>query len=220
MTTATDYSNHILHGDCIEVMGAMPARSVDLIVTDPPYITRYQSRDGRTVTNDDNGDWLRPAFTAMHRVLTRDAFCISFYGWSKIALFMTAWKHAGFRPVGHLVFRKRYASKAAFLQYRHEMAYLLVKGRPAFPAAPLPDVLDWSYTGNKLHPTQKPVGILQPLIESFSQPGDTVLDPFAGSGSTLVAAAAAGRNYTGIEFDHGHYLTATARLAALAARRA
>jgi site-specific DNA-methyltransferase (adenine-specific) len=212
--------NTIIHGNCIEELAKLPPRCTNLIVTDPPYITQYQDRHGRSVLNDDNADWLEPAFTEMYRVLARDSFCISFYGWPKADLFLNAWRKAGFRIAGHLVFRKRYGSKKAFLEYRHEMAYLLVKGRPPFPAARLPDVLDWTYTGNKLHPTQKPTGILKPLIEAFSQPGDTVLDSFAGSGSTLAAAAMLGRRYIGIELDAAHHQTATERLANIAGRQA
>jgi adenine-specific DNA-methyltransferase len=204
--------NTVIHGNCIAELAKLPDRCVDLAVTDPPYITRYKSRDGRTVINDDNADWLESAYAEMFRVLKRDAFCVSFYGWPKADLFIQAWRKAGFRIGGHLVFRKRYSSSKAFLEYRHEQAYLLIKGYPAKPATPLPDVLDWTYTGNKLHPTQKPTGILKPLIEAFSKPGDTVLDSFAGSGSTLVAAAALGRNYIGIELDAVHYQTATNRL--------
>lgn len=204
--------NSIIHGDCIEAMQRLDAGSVAFILTDPPYIARYQSRDGRTVINDDNAAWLVPAYTQMHRVLRPDAFCVSFYGWPKTDLFMAAWRNAGFRVSGHIVFRKRYTSKTSFLQYRHEQAYLLAKGWPQKPAAPPPDVLDWTYTGNRLHPTQKPVGILRPLIESFSSPGDTVLDPFCGSGSTLVAARELGRNYIGIELDPDHHSTAIQRL--------
>lgn len=59
-------------------------------------------------------------------------------------------------------------------------------------------------SGNRLHPTQKPLGILTPIIESFSRPEDVVMDPFCGSGSTLLAAKLAGRRFLGIEFDE-HY---------------
>jgi site-specific DNA-methyltransferase (adenine-specific) len=99
------------------------------------------------------------------------------------------------------------------VQYTHEAAYLLIKGNPAFPASPLPDVMDWTYTGNKLHPTQKSIHILKPLIDSFTQPGELVLDPFAGSGSTCVAAQRTGRQYLGIELDTKHRQTAIARFA-------
>lgn len=204
--------NIIIHGNCIDVMSAMPARSVDFILTDPPYIAAYKSRDHQTVRNDDNADWLAPAFAEMHRVLKQDACAISFYGWPKVDLFFASWKRAGFRIGGHIVFRKGYASKSAFLQYRHEGAYLLIKGNPPFPASPLPDVMEWTYTGNKLHPTQKSIHILKPLIEAFTKPGQLVLDPFAGSGSTCVAAQRTGRQYIGIELDPLHHQTATARL--------
>jgi DNA modification methylase len=99
-------------------------------------------------------------------------------------------------------------------RYQHEQAYLLAKGNVQFPAQPIPDVIDFPYTGNKLHPTQKPVAALKPLIEAFCPAQGTVLDPFAGSGSTLVAAQQLGRQFIGIELDQQHHRTATARLEA------
>ena len=128
--------NLIFNGDCIDVMQAFDTGTVDMILTDPPYVTGYRDRSGRTVTNDDNARWLRPAFREMHRVLKDGGFCASFYGWNKVDLFMDAWRQAGFRIVGHLVFRKRYASSARFLRYEHEQAYLLAKGNPVRPLHP------------------------------------------------------------------------------------
>jgi site-specific DNA-methyltransferase (adenine-specific) len=95
----------------------------------------------------------------------------------------------------------------------HEQAYVLAKGRPAFPDKPLDDVQPWQYTGNRAHPTEKAVSILVPLIESFSKPGDLVIDPFAGSGSTAVAAALADRRYCGIEIEESYCDLARKRLA-------
>lgn len=91
----------------------------------------------------------------------------------------------------------------------------LAKGRPPLPETPLRDVLDWKYTGNKHHPTEKPVSSLQPLIESFTRPGGIVLDPFAGSGSTCVAALQAGRRYIGIELLEQYHRAGVQRLAAV-----
>lgn len=204
--------NTIVHGDCIEVLQTVPARSVDFILTDPPYLAAYKSRDNKTILNDDNPAWLTRFFAQMYRVLKSDSCAISFYGWPKTDLFFEAWKWAGFRIGGHIVFRKRYASKTAFLQYRHESAYLLIKGNPAFPPTPLPDVMDWTYSGNKLHPTQKSIHILKPLIEAFTKPGQLVLDPFAGSASTCVAARRTGRQYIGIELDAQYHAIASKRL--------
>ncbi len=209
----TTPANAILHGDCTGLLADMPASSVDCIVTDPPYIVGYRSRDGRSVPNDDNAAWLNPAFAQMHRVLKPGAFCVSFYGWHKADLFIAAWRAAGFRMVGHIVFRKRYASSVRYLRHQHEQAYVLAKGDPALPASPVSDVIDWRYTGNRLHPTQKPVASLKPIIEAFCPAGGLVLDPFCGSGSTLVAAKMAGRGFLGIEIDADYHRLATNRLA-------
>jgi site-specific DNA-methyltransferase (adenine-specific) len=190
----------------------LTADSVDFVLTDPPYLISYRDRSGRSVANDDNARWLAPAFAQIYRVLKPASFCVSFYAWSTVQQFMTAWHDAGFRPVGHIVFRKRYASSARFLRYEHEVAYLLAKGDVRAPAAPIPDVIDFRYTGNKLHPTQKPTAALTPLISAFCPPGGVVLDPFAGSGSTLVAAKQLGRRFVGCEIDQQHHRTAVARL--------
>jgi DNA modification methylase len=205
-------TDRILHGDCVEIMRQLPPESVDFILTDPPYLVRYRDRDGRTVANDDNARWLKPSFAEMYRLLKPGSLAVSFYGWNKTDLFFDAWKSAGFRIAGHIVFRKRYPSSARFLQYHHESAYLLAKGDARPPAKPLPDVLDWQYTGNRLHPTQKPVECLTPIIKALCKPGGLVLDPFCGSGSTLVAARDAGCGFLGIELNEGHHRTACKRL--------
>jgi adenine-specific DNA-methyltransferase len=205
--------DRVTRGDCVDVMKTMPAGSADFIMTDPPYLVHYRDRDGRTVKNDDNDAWIDSAFAQMHRVLKNNSFCVSFYAWNKADRFIEAWKKAGFHMAGHIVFTKKYSSSARFMRYEHEQAYLLVKGHPAAPANPPPDVIPWSYTGNKLHPTQKPVGIFAPLLEAFTKPADIVLDPFAGSGSTLVAARDMGRHFVGIELDEAHHRTASTRLA-------
>jgi DNA methylase len=131
-----------LGGDCVERMRAMPSGSIDFILADPPYLVRYRSHDGRRVANDDNARWLHPAFAEMYRLLKHGSFCVTFYGWHRADQFIAAWHAAGFRIVGHIVFRKRYASSARFLCCEHESAYLLAKGEPKPPTKPIPDVLD------------------------------------------------------------------------------
>ena len=150
------FHNTIIHADCLKALPMLQDRSINFILTDPPYITRYKSRDGRTVANDDNDAWLKPAFAEMYRVLANDSFCVSFYGWPHADKFMQAYRAAGFRVVGHLMFPKRYASSTRFVRYQHESAHLLAKGNPRQPERPIADVIEWKYTGNKLHPTQKP----------------------------------------------------------------
>jgi DNA modification methylase len=76
----------------------------------------------------------------------------------------------------------------------------------------IPDVLEWKYTGNCFHPTQKPVSVLTPLVESFLNPGDVVLDPFCGSGSTLLAARELNCRFLGIELSKQYFDLAEQRL--------
>ncbi len=204
--------NTIMHGDCIQIMRQMPANSVDFILSDPPYLVNYRDRDGRSIRNDANGDWLKPAMKEAYRVLKQDRLAVMFYGWSAVDSFFAAWREAGFYPVGHIVFRKDYASRSRLVRYHHEQAYLLAKGKPPLPKHPIADVIDVDYSGNKLHPTQKPLSALVPLIRSFSLPGEVLLDPFAGSGSSCAAAALTHRRYIGIELDEAYYIEASARL--------
>lgn len=135
-------------GDCVQVMSRFPARAVDFILTDPPYLVGYKDRTGRTLAGDNSAEWLQPACHEMYRVLKNDSLMVSFYAWNRADLFLNAWKTAGFRVVGHIVFAKSYASKSTFVGYTHESAYLLAKGRPQTPDRPIPDVIPWKYTGN------------------------------------------------------------------------
>ncbi|MBS0445112.1 MAG: DNA methylase [Proteobacteria bacterium] len=214
MTIPSD--NNIIHGNCLEVLPQRASESVNFVLTDPPYLANYRSRDGRTVPGDDTDAWLAPAFAEIHRVLERDSFAVSFYGWPHADRFLRVYRAAGFRVVGHFTFPKRYSSASKFVKYQHECAYLLAKGYPKQPKDTIGDVIPWQYTGNKLHPTQKPLSVLSPLVATFSTLNGLVLDPFAGSGSTLVAARAAGRRFLGIELDAGYHAIARRRLDAAA----
>jgi adenine-specific DNA-methyltransferase len=210
----SDCLNRFHLGDCTKIMPTLPSGSVDFILTDPPYLVNYRSRDGRRIAGDVDDSWLQPAFDEMYRVLRPDRFAVSFYGWGSVDKFMAAWRKAGFRIVGHFVFAKHYASRTGYTEARHECAYLLAKGTPQAPECAPRDVMPWGkYTGNRLHPTQKPAEMLAPLISAYSQIGDTVLDPFAGSGSTLIAAKQLRRAWIGIETDETYYRNAAARVA-------
>ena len=142
IASETLHRNCILQGDCLSILPTLPAHSVDFILTDPPYITRYKSRDGRTVPNDDNDRWLKPAFAEMHRVLANNSFAVSFYGWPHADKFLQAYRAAGFRVVGHFTFPKRYTSSSRFVRYQHECAHLLAKGNPRCPEHTIGDVID------------------------------------------------------------------------------
>jgi len=207
------FLNRVTWADCLQALRQLPDESVDLVLTDPPYLVRYRDHRGRCFyPNDDHDRWVRPAFAEMFRVLKRDAFCISFYGWPRAEIFFAAWRDGGFRPVGHFAFLKPYASRVGFVRARHDQAVLLAKGRPALPQVPLDDVIAHRWTSHRIHPAQRPVSALTPLIRAFSKVNDIVLDPFGGSGTTAVAALQCDRRFILFEMKREYYESACARI--------
>jgi site-specific DNA-methyltransferase (adenine-specific) len=195
-------------------MSGFPDNAVDFILTDPPYLVGFRDRQGRTIAGDKTDEWLQPASHEMYRVLKKDALMVSFYGWNRVDRFMAAWKQAGFSVVGHLVFPKP-THRRPHMWATATNAPTSLQKAVRLPQNPLNDVIAWKYSGNRHHPTEKPVTSLQPLIESFTHPGAIVLDPFAGSGSTCVAALQAGRRYIGIELLEQYHRAGQQRLAAV-----
>ena len=78
--------------------------------------------------------------------------------------------------------------------------------------------MEWRYSGNRYHPTQKPIGAILPLVRAYSRAGEVVMDPFCGAGSTLVAARILRRQYIGIDLE-SEYCAATRRRLAWRADR-
>jgi DNA modification methylase len=156
---------------------------------------------------------LAPAFAEIYRVMKDGTFCVSFYGWPHADLFVGLWKQLGFRLISHLAFVKKVWGLGRFTRGQHETAYLLAKGHPRIPEDPISDTIEWEREPEALHPNQKPVAALSPLIAVFAPLQGTVLDPFMGSGSTLRAARDFGLSAIGIEIEHKYCRYAAERMA-------
>lgn len=89
-TQLNSFLNRIIHGECVDIMRQMPEQSVDFILTDPPYLVNFRDRTGRTLQNDSNDVWLKPAFAEAYRVLKQNSFMVCFYGWSRVEKFVEA----------------------------------------------------------------------------------------------------------------------------------
>lgn len=206
----------IYHADCLRILPTLPARSVDFVLTDPPYLVGYHGRwdsGHRVIVGDDDPSWLLPAFAELYRVMKDDTFCVSFYGWPHADIFVGLWKQLGFRLVSHLAFVKNVWGLGRFTRGQHETAYLLAKGQPSIPEQPISDTIEWEREPDALHPNQKPVAALSPLIAVYAPLQGIVLDPFMGSGSTLRAAKDFGLSAIGIEIEHKYCRYAAERLA-------
>ncbi len=199
----------IYHGDCREVLDYI--ERPDLVLTDPPYIVSRFGRHGAgdAMAGTDDGYWLLPSFVQTYRAMQKDAFCVSFYSWRNADDMLYAWRAARFDPVSHIVWVKSQMGLGVYTRAKHESAYLLVKGSPK-PVKVIPDVIEWRRERDKVHPAQKPVDALIPIIDAF--PSSLVLDPFMGAGSSLVAAKQRGRRAIGIEIEERYCEIAAKRL--------
>ena len=117
-------------------------------------------------------------------------------------------KRGGFKHYIPLIFRKNFSPQVlkANMRVVGNAEYGLILYRDRLPkfnnhGAMIFNVMDWTRDlgAPKVHPTQKPIPLLERLIEIFTDPGDVVIDPVAGSGSTLIAAENLGRRSFGFE---------------------
>ena len=216
----------IVEGDCIAAMRAMEAGSVDAVVCDPPYGMGYQSnwrvatRQFDAIEQDAGFDiaWQTSWMTQAYRVLKADAHLYAFCSDHHLGAFRAAAVTAGFNVKRTLVWVKdAWTSGDLEGDYGHMTEFVMFAQKGRRP-------LNGGRTGNVLrakrvppgaleHPTQKPLGVLRPLIVKSTDPGELVLDPFAGSGSTGVACMEEGRRFLGIEQDPAYVGIARARMA-------
>jgi len=189
----------IYHGDCREILPELPDRP-DLVFTDPPYISSQLGRWGKleTMNGTDDYFWVLPSFREISRVMLPDSFLLSFYGWRNADIFLWTWRACGLSPVSHIIWVKNNWGLGQFTRAQHESAYLLVKGKPK-PAKVISDVLKWEGERNKDIIAQKPINAVTPLLEALG--GTLTLDPFLGSGTTVVACKKLNRRSIGIEIE-------------------
>jgi site-specific DNA-methyltransferase (adenine-specific) len=193
----------VIHGDSREWMDRL---SFDAVITDPPYGVNWKGHTASTVKwegfkNDDGLLDLRPMLRLLVPVVSFGANC-----------YPDQLPHRG----RWLVWDKRVNENAdRMLGSPFEMAWTnRHKGYEKIYRIMHGGVVNADGHGIKrVHPTQKPVELMRRIIEDFTKPGDTVLDPFMGSGTTGVACVRAGRNFIGIEIDGGYAEIARKRIA-------
>lgn len=210
----------VIHADCLTVLRQMEAGSVDMTITDPPYGMDYQStraaKENRKakIANDKSPFiwWIYDAY----RVLKEGGGALCFSRWDVQQVFMDALRLAGFTVKSVLVWDRMHHGmgdlKGSFAP-RYDTCIFATKGRYILPNGRPDDVIQCQRLNSAelVHPNEKPVALMRELIEATTAPGALILDPFAGSGSTLAAAALTGRQYIGIEISAEHHATAKRR---------
>ena len=211
--------NTIIHGDSLTVLRQMESESVDAIITDPPYGINYVSQTGASIKNDKSPFiwFLYDAFRVLKSGESGRGSLVCFTRWDVQQTFIDAMRLAGFQVKSEVIWDKVFHgmgdTKAAFAP-SHENIVFAVKGKFSFPGHRPKDLVTFQKLNSSqmVHPTEKPVGLLANLITSVTKPGDLILDPFAGSGSTLVAAKKTGRRFIGMELDDDFYRIAQRRI--------
>lgn len=210
--------NTIIHGDSLSVLRELPDGCIDAVIADPPYGINYVSQTGARIQNDKN-PFIWFLYDAFRVLKPNGGALVCFTRWDVQQAFIDAMKIAGFQVKSEVVWDKVYHGmgdiKARFAP-THENIIFAVKGKFAFPGGRPRDLLTHAKinSAHMVHPTEKPVELMEDIITSITRADDIILDPFAGSGSTLVAAKQTGRRYIGIELDDTYYHTALQRLEA------
>ncbi|MFH1287145.1 MAG: site-specific DNA-methyltransferase [bacterium] len=219
--------NNIYCGDCLELMSKLKDRSVDLIATDPPYVINISSNGARTEYGDYSfvRHFFKSFLSECKRILKVGHHLYIFCDWRTYPIIWEA--SLGTITLKNLVVwnvgRPRMGN---YYRFSHELIAFFLN-----------DITTYRFTGQKLprvkildrakrdiwhipdipstqrnHPSQKPLPVMEEIILNSSKPNDLALDPFAGSGTTLLAAKNHNRNYLGFEINPDYVELAKKRL--------
>lgn len=223
--------NKIYQGDCLELIKQVEDKSVDIIITDPPYNINYAKWDSFNLN----------IFSEFKRVLKENGQLFIFSGWS----FVTKVKEEGEkyfvlkdwiiydRQKGRGTTKSLVSTREDILWFVNSNNYTFNKdnayskiikktkgmgrknGRETRALSnvwtDVPPIVPWSKERNS-HPTQKPLFIMKRIINVFTKEGDLILDSFAGSGSTLIACKELNRNFIGFEISEEYCKIANERI--------
>jgi site-specific DNA-methyltransferase (adenine-specific) len=233
VTPYYERGNDLLYcGDVLEIQEQLPAESISAVVTDPPYSsgTRREASKGlrKSMTRETADDewfttdclttngftWLmRACAVQWHRLLVPGGHILVFIDWRMMPTLAGAIESADLRHLGMLVWDKTYFGMGSYFRNQHELILHFTKGRSLPPQRrDVGNVLRFPPVKGGEHPTEKPVDLMARLLSVVCPPGGTVLDCFAGSGSTGLAAKSLGCSFIGIERDPESCALATRRL--------
>ena len=215
----------LYQGDCLSVMKEIPAGSVDLVLTDPPYTMTKRGKSCRPNWMPNNmGDSVFDSkllstvdwFAECYRVLKDGTHFYTFTNTNDIQEYLVTAQSVGFKLHNIITMIKTTGMPNRWYLKNCEIILFFRKGK----AKPINDMTsrDWcnadmpTQKTGKLHITQKPLDVIQKLVTNSSEEGELVLDPFMGSGTTGVAARNTNRRFIGIEQDAGYFDIALRRI--------
>lgn len=228
-----DLIGKITCADCLDILKQLPDESIDLVCTDCPYHIVHKGGGGRCESRwKTNGqlknyenvksgkmfeyneikfeEWL----PEIYRVLKDGTHCYIMVNGRNLAELQKQAEKVGFKYQNLLVWEKGNATPNKFYLNACEFILMLRKGGERWindmgtkTILKVPNQI-----GNKYHPTEKPVGLMEILIANSTNENDIVLEPFAGGGATCIAARNLKRRFIGIEIDEEYAKIANERL--------
>lgn len=212
---------NIYNRDCIEVMKEMKDSSIDMIITDPPYFMDYQSHRRKNlfdkIKNDKDEKHIITDFCKeSYRILKENTAIYMFCSWHNVDFFKNEIEKY-FKIKNILIWCKNnHGSGDLLAQYapRYEMIIYANKGRCKFRNGRFDDVLFFDKVNGKdmLHPTQKPIDLLEFLIKNSSDEKNIIFDGFMGCGTTITACKNTNRNFFGCEIEEKYFKICESRL--------
>lgn len=227
--------NKIVNEDCVYGLKSVPDQVFDLILADPPYVISKPSQFGtmpdrknpRTGTNFgkwdtsfDNRSWLQSAFAK----LKKGGSLLVFNDIKKISIIIDEAKNAGFEYKDTIIWNKsnpmprntsrRYVQDIEiciwFVKPGNTWTFNKIKKPYMSCVKKIPCESGGAF--KRIHPTQKPLKLILELIKTHSNPGDLILDPFMGSGTTAIACIESKRDFFGFEIDPNYYNASLKRI--------
>lgn len=211
-----------MHGQSLEIIPDMDEGTVDAVITDPPYGFGAASVSGTAVSKVSRfGDLLNQSYffreivSQSERVCSPNGCLWMFTNWRGLPVVMKGVVDAARHIESVLVWDKCWIGPGGPIGLRpsYEMTVLVPFGKFALPNRGLPDIWrsKWSSHKPNGHPSEKPIDLMHRLVNET--PAQVVLDPFMGSGTTLLAAKQTGRRAIGIEIEEKYCEIAANRLA-------
>lgn len=221
----------LFQGNCLDVMGNISEGSIDLIVTDPPYpitsrgnagnsggmLQKDINKKGQVFThNNISCSEYAPEF---YRLLKEGSHCYVMTNHINLINMLNTFTNCGFHFIKSLVWNKNNKIMGQYYMSQFEYILFFRKGKGVkinncgtSDILSVPNKKTKGEDGKNLHDTEKPIELMEILIENSSKPQDVVLDPFMGVGSSGLACLNTNRHFIGIELDEQYFNIAKKRI--------
>ena len=212
--------NTILFEDCVNGMKRLPRKSIDLIIADPPFGIGFDGKS--SVYNRDENLVIEGyeevkdyhAFTVawlaeLPRIMKLSSTAYIFSGWTNLESILTGARKAGLVTLNHLIWHYPFGvyTKKRFVSSHYHIIVLVKDPKKYFfnKIENYPEDV-WLFkrkyrTGQTKNATTLPLDVVSRCVDFSSRPGDIVLDPFMGNGTTAIAARSSFRHYIGFEIN-------------------